>query len=321
MKNPYDYLKSHEGEILTYRQLCNLIGEELKRGKAKELHLNALRQYLDLDQKTVPRKIVLQEVYSEDTIKITGGKGKFFPFIKNILLEQMQSTGPLAMTYAELVKLVGLASDRYMRRRYDKAVDTISIKDKFIGEVETSILSKANQYHFFAMSWTIIREILRSSLRQMETQELIQVTYSLRLLRKESFVNSRDETIEYMEKHDLSSAEHKQFVDIQETVIKQFQLLGLQELFYKNVKSKKIKNAQETYYKELNLFIRSLGYTDSATLLRISLTPQGEAASIDERYLDSAMLRKRVKEKIDLEKDFKKVIAAPALEKFIKDYL
>ena len=28
MDNPYSYLKEHEGEVLTYRQLCNLIGED-----------------------------------------------------------------------------------------------------------------------------------------------------------------------------------------------------------------------------------------------------------------------------------------------------
>ena len=82
MENPYGWLEPHEGEIFTYRQLCDLLGEQLKRGKAKELHLNALRQYLDLDQKTVPLKIVLQRVYSEDDVKITGGKGRFLPFIK-----------------------------------------------------------------------------------------------------------------------------------------------------------------------------------------------------------------------------------------------
>jgi hypothetical protein len=321
MKNPYDYLKSHEGEILTYRQLCDLIGEELKRGRAKELHLNSLRQYLDLDQESIPRKIVLKEVYSTNDIRITGGRGKFFPFIKNSLLQQMQSERTLVMTYAELVKTLGLASDKYMCSRYDKATDTLSIKEKFANEIETASLSRINQYNFFIMSWTIIREILRSSLRQMETQELIQITYSLRLLRKESFVNPQGKTIEYMEKHNLNSMEHKQYVEIQETVVKQFQLSGLQELFYRSTGSTKIKDAQETYHRALNLFVRSLGYTDSATLLILSLTSKGEKVSIDERYLDKATLQRRIKEKIAQEDSFEEVIPTPSLEKFIEVYL
>lgn len=28
MDNPYSYLKEHEGEVLVYRRLCDLIGED-----------------------------------------------------------------------------------------------------------------------------------------------------------------------------------------------------------------------------------------------------------------------------------------------------
>lgn len=115
--------------------------------------------------------------------------------------------------------------------------------------------------------------------------------------------------------------EHKQYVEIQETVVKQFQLSGLQELFYRSTGSTKIKDAQETYHRALNLFVRSLGYTDSATLLILSLTSKGEKVSIDERYLDKATLQRRIKEKIAQEDSFEEVIPTPSLEKFIEAYL
>ena len=82
MDNPYSYLKEHEGEVLTYPQLCKLISEDKKSGKGRELHLKSLRQYLDLDSETVPRKLVLREVYSSKDIKITGEEENSFPLSK-----------------------------------------------------------------------------------------------------------------------------------------------------------------------------------------------------------------------------------------------
>lgn len=77
MKNPYSWLEAHEGEVLSYRQLCDLIGEELRRGKAKELHLNALRQYLDLDQTTVPRKSFCERSIRRVKSRLPGDEESF----------------------------------------------------------------------------------------------------------------------------------------------------------------------------------------------------------------------------------------------------
>lgn len=231
----------------------------------------------------------------------------------------MQSTYyevPLKMTYSELVNEIGLAPGRYMNSRYDEAIDSLSLKKKFADDVSTLAVSEINRYHFFHMSWTIIREVLRSCLRQMKTQGLIEVTYSLRLMKKEY-----SETSEYIRKYNLTSAEHEQFIEIQESIIKDFHLSGLQELFYKNIQSGKIKDAQERYKEKLDDFVRNLKYEKYTALLIVSLTSKGKETPVDERYLNKLALQNQLKEKIVREDDFKKVIPAPAFEEFVRSLL
>ena len=310
MDNPYSYLKEHEGEVLTYPQLCSLIGEDKKSGKGKSLHLKSLGQYLDLDSKTVPRKLILREVYSSKGIKITRERGKFFPYIKNMLLHELQSLGTIQKVYSELIKDTGLASEQYLKARFDETAITVSIKDKFKSGVNPDLVAEEAQQSFFSMSWNILKEIMRSSLRQMQDKELIEITQSLRLFRKAYSPKGK----EYYEKHDLSLDEHEQYVKIQTEIIKKYALSGPQDLFYKGKDNQKIHSPQSEYQRQLNIFIRSLGYTFSTTLFIISLLPAGEQLSIEERYLDKSALRKNATTKILEEKSFAAAIPAPSLK-------
>ena len=43
-------LKEHEGEYLKYPQLCELIGDKPKTGRSKMLHIQRIKQYVDINQ-------------------------------------------------------------------------------------------------------------------------------------------------------------------------------------------------------------------------------------------------------------------------------
>ena len=50
MGNPYAVLKEYEGQYLKYPTLCEIIGEDIKRGNGKTGHLNRIKEYVDLTQ-------------------------------------------------------------------------------------------------------------------------------------------------------------------------------------------------------------------------------------------------------------------------------
>ena len=85
MYNPYDILKDYEGQYIKYPQLCELINEEPKGGKSKSLHLNRIKQYVDLSQEK--GRIYIGKVYTDnDELKIIENHGKFTTYIKQFLI-------------------------------------------------------------------------------------------------------------------------------------------------------------------------------------------------------------------------------------------
>lgn len=328
MDNPYYDLKEHEGEVLTYRQLCDLIGEELKRGKGKELHLSKLRQYLDLDTATVPRKIVLREVYTPDDFKIISKRGKFLPFIRNILLRRMQvnlnrkpPVKSLSGTYWELMQEIGLIDKAYRENRYSGENVKISIKEKYTDTVDAELIAEDSKYQFLSITDQILKEILRSSLRQMEKQELIQIRYNVRLFNIVTYTDEEEEEQTRIESYALNEKEYAAYQQIGKEVVEEFSLSGLQELFYKGKTDPNVQYANAVYTERVQAFIKEQGYSRAAKVFILSLQPKGMQYMVDRRFIDAKMLRANIKEKIIQENVLQKVIPAPILEELISMYL
>ena len=319
MENPYKHLKVHEGETFKYRDLCNLLGIEFKRGKAKELQLKQLRQFLGLDLKTVPRKIVFKEVYDDDKQKVVSGKGKFFPFIKNILLNQLHIHTPYTGTYQDLIPMLGLASVGYAKARYANYFPTETIKKKYAHIIDTDLLAEENLYRFLSMTGPLLQEIIRSSLNQMEKKDLVSVVRSLRLFRQQT-VGVGETQKKFIEKHDLSPLEHSAYVQIETDIMEEFKLSDRRQLFYRTPGKRTWIDVHELYKERLNAFIKSLGYEFSATLFIISATPEGLNYEIELPYLNKSILRNNVVGKLSRDVDLKKVIPQPTLDKYILTY-
>ena len=319
MENPYKHLKAHEGDIFKYRDLCNLLGVEFKSGKGKQLQLNKLRQFLDLDQDTVPRRIVLKKVYDDNEQKVVGGKGKYLPFIKNILLNQLHSTNPYIGTYNELIPMLGLASQDYVKARYEMYSPDIDISQKYTDIVDTDLVAADSLSNFLSMTGLILKEIVRSSLNQLQNKNLISVERSLRLYRQGT-IDEKREKKRMIQHHDLSPAEHDIFVKIGTDLVERFHLSGRRDLFYRKPSPKTALNVQELYKDRLAEFITSLGYEFSGTLFIISATSEGLDYEIDLPYLNHSRLMENIFNRLNQDKDLKKVIPQPMLEKFIGRY-
>lgn len=319
MVNPYKHFKEHEGEVFKYRNLCDLLGLDFKSGKAKELQLKKLRQFLDLDQNTIPRKIILKEIYDDDKQKIVGGKGKYLPFIKNILLDQLHTENPYIGTYAELFLLLGIASERYVKARYEMYPLNIKIKQKFTDVIDMDFVVEENLSHFLSMTGTVLKEIVRSSLNQMKDKNLITIEHSLRLFRHAT-IDSNGKKKSIIEHHDLSPVEHSMFVKIGTDLIEKFRLSGFQDLFYRAPKAQTLVNVQEQYKSCLTDFIKSLGYEFSATLFIITSTEEGQNYEIQLPYLNKSILKENISKKFNQDIDLKKIIPQPMLDKFMALY-
>ena len=96
------------------------------------------------------------------------------------LSEEIEALKDYSKYYSSIFKLI-----KYMEDRYNPYTGEQTIKEKF-EMVGIKFLTEQNYQNFFMMTWVIIKEALRSALRQMEDKDLIVITRCLRLFRQES---------------------------------------------------------------------------------------------------------------------------------------
>lgn len=92
MNNPYEYLKEYEGKEFKYKEeLCPLLNIEYKIGKAKDLQLNQLRQYMDIEK--VNRKIRINKIYDDEQVNKNIDYKKFQNIRNRDWLKQFDVSG------------------------------------------------------------------------------------------------------------------------------------------------------------------------------------------------------------------------------------
>lgn len=323
MTNPYDFVHGHEGQILTYPQLCDLLQIEMKSGKARYLQFDDLEQYIKLDRETIPKKIVIQEIYKPDNFKITRKRGKTLPFIENTLLSMLKQKAPLRKTYRELFQDFGMGNRDYLNIKYhpydELSYMSLTIQEKFQFEVNPTYILKEGLLHFERISWTIIKDILRSSLRQLSSEKkgLITIQKSLRLLKKEPYIIGGDTNYRMIAKS-LSAEEHKEYIQLEKDVLEKSGYPHLGKLYYSTGTNAEL---GRLYYEDSrDSFIKKLGYEKAATEYIIDITEKGQNTLVDSRFLASTLLQQEIGCKLYNSEDLHKIVPRPLLNNFVLRY-
>lgn len=98
--------------------MCEIINEEPKGGKSKTLHLNRIKQYVDLSQEK--GRIYINRVYTDnDELKIIENHGKFTTYIKQFLinlfyeLEQKTNQTHVVLTNRDILEMTYMVNRNY----------------------------------------------------------------------------------------------------------------------------------------------------------------------------------------------------------------
>ena len=83
-------LKDHIGETKTYKDWCEILGEEkAKGGRNKKVQLNQWGQYIDIEPNN--RQLTLVSVYDDNNLQLIENRGKFTTYIENFLMEYLKN--------------------------------------------------------------------------------------------------------------------------------------------------------------------------------------------------------------------------------------
>jgi hypothetical protein len=192
MQNPYNVLKKYEGQYLQYPELCRLIGEEPKQGgKAKRLHLNRIKQYVDLMQEK--RKIYIGRVYQDsDELQIIEHHGKFTTYIRQFLINLFYELGlktgqnSVVMSNRDILEMTCMVNNNYFIGKnapYKYLNDfKLNLKREDMPNDEylaNKIIDESDI--FFSSSYRLLKRVVYDSLTSMEKASLINKNKTFRL--------------------------------------------------------------------------------------------------------------------------------------------
>lgn len=323
MENPYKVLDAHIGEIMTYPTLCRLIGEDAKSGKGRELHLKKIAQYVNIDRESVPRKLVIREVYLPDNFKLNKPRGKTYPYIKEILLENLQNGMSKNVTTADLLRILDVVPEKYIVGAYSLENESSKYvwktKKRFQDLIAPDIIAQESLSTFFMVTRSVINEAIRSALRILSSKGLIDLKSSLCLIRHEKQILD-GETKSMTKKHYLTEEERAEYFKLVKTFERRYQV-DTKKLFY--AKGENMDDARADFGEEMEEFVTDCGYESYVTSYIITITKTG----LFEKLSDFSDSRTALKEAINTsiidkcQDDLAMAIPNKLLEEYFADYL
>ena len=323
MENPYKVMEAHIGEVMTYPTLCKLISEDAKSGKARELHIKKLSQYMSFDRESVPRKLIVREVYLPENFRLKKPRGKTYPYIKDILLRNLQDRKSRNVTTADLLRILRVVPEKYIVGAY--MLDSESLKyawkpkKQFREYISPEAIAAESLFTFFMVTRSVINEILRSALRRLHSKGLVNSESSLCLIRHATrLLDGRERTL--TEKHYLTPKEREDYLQLQKLMEQRYQV-DIRKLFY--AKSDTMDEARDDFQEEMEKFVVACGYETYVTSNIITITELGLTEKLGNSEESRNMLKMAIGTSIIDRCRSELTLAMPSelLESFFVDYL
>lgn len=250
MINPYNKLKKYEGQYLKYADLCDIINEDKKSGRSRVLHLNRLKQYIDLSQEH--GKIYIGRVYTnEDELKIIENHGKFTTYIRqfliNLFYELERKTGQISvvLTNRDILEMTYMVNNNYFigKNAPYKYLDGFELpirKEDMPNDqyAINRILSESDI--FFSSSYRLLKRVIYDSLTSLEKSSLIHKNKTFRL-----YKNIVDDNGKFISTyHDCTEQEISRILTVQHDSIIEFN----EELRQQNHNGYHLLNIQSVHY-------------------------------------------------------------------------
>lgn len=152
--------------VKNYRELCELLGEEIKTSDSKKAQLKRWSRYFLWDKNG--HKYTIKEIYDNplpvEDGRYNGNRSIYIPFIEWLLAEDLSKREGYThtLTKRKWWDLLGIINKRYNRATHEEII-------MFNEELHTEQEIK----WFYNRSNSILNDILRSSLKSMKNRALI----------------------------------------------------------------------------------------------------------------------------------------------------
>lgn len=232
-------------EPLKYKQLSELMNEEpAQGGRNRTLQLNRWKQYYEIE-KIDNNKYIIKREYGDLEKKIIEKNGKFTTYIQNLIVyklinENKQNNYEVRFSYRELLEFLCLVNPMFyqLKRQNDEnAIDIQEYAESVIDRITISDKKRESVYDnidlFLDYTETLLKRLVKDSLKSMEQRKLIISSKSFRLYRRR--YNKELKRFE-VQKHDCTDEEVskilKFYVEVMQIfhIKKENQIFGMEDM-------------------------------------------------------------------------------------------
>lgn len=332
--NKYNCLKPYEGETKRYKEWCELLKEEPKRGgKQRNIQIKQWQQYLDIEP--LDRQLVLMSVYDDNDLQLIENRGKFTTYIENFLMSYLKDcTGDyVVLSNRDILEGAYMVNHNYFkgkwnRYEYVKDID-IPLKDDDTPYEDYAINKVMDESGiFFSVSYRLLKRIIYDSLVSVERKSLIQKNKTFRLYRNYVDENGNEHHVT----HNCNDEEIDRILTVQHESIKEFNKnapkydSGEYKYYLHDIRSIHIlhKEQKNEFYDILNRNLREEfkeeGYNACSTAWKINFANK-DCFEYEIRQLNYNKLNQNVQDKLLTAKDLstiETVLRQQLVDKFVK---
>ncbi len=215
--------------LKNYKELCILLGEETKTGKAKQLQLKTWKRYFDWEKEG--QKFIITDIYDtplpKEDLRRKGNNSIYKNYIELILLQYLSKQEGYRKTFTKRnwLELLGMINSKYGKEPKIK----LKQLDYSINDQEITL--------FYIRSNKKLERVLHDSLNNLQKEKLIIVEYETIIVSIDSRgIEHRFKANDYQKKRILQT--------------ERYILKNVME--YKNMFYVYIKNKSNEYYSKVN---------------------------------------------------------------------
>lgn len=183
--------------VKNYKELCALLGEEVKTGKSKQLQLDNLKRYFDWEK--AGQKFIITDIYDTPLPKIdgrsSGNNSKYVKCIELLLLRYLldKKDYTATLTKRNWWQILGMINNKYNQIERDKEKREELQKNN-------PILTSYEIKHFYQRSNKKLQQILFSALNSLASRKLIEYEIETVIVKEDDKGRMRHEIATQYEK-------------------------------------------------------------------------------------------------------------------------
>ena len=233
LEDKYAILQNYIGQELSYKQLCVLLNEEIKGGKAKQYQLRRIEQYFELCKIRQKYKIIKQ--YNSNEQQLITKNGQYTDILQNLLIKYIYDEHlekkDVILTYREIMEMFSMVNKLYYEIKRDKIkyIDNFKLtKTPEMSDGDLIDLYLRDSDIFFNTSDRLLKQTINRAFDSMQSRKIILYRQSFKLYKKIKTDDNKEICINW----NATKEQDMELIKLQHDCLREFDAQKMQDVIF-----------------------------------------------------------------------------------------